>query len=74
MKNCSNLYFLSTLACRLSECLDENELHILSADLSTLGDMLASISERQDACRDIQSTLSKPVSEEQNEHAPATPD
>lgn len=43
MKNCSNLYFLSTLACQLSECLDEDELSILSANLSTLGDMLESI-------------------------------
>lgn len=51
MSNCSNLYFLSTLACKLSECLDEDELSILSADLMTLGDMLESILARQDACR-----------------------
>lgn len=73
MKNCSNLYFLSTLACQLSECLNENELHILSADLSTLGDMLVSISARQDACRDIQSTLPKSVLEEPNKQLSTTP-
>lgn len=52
MSNCSNLYFLSTLACTLSECLDEDELSILSADLVALGDMLESILARQDVCRD----------------------
>lgn len=63
MKNCSNLYFLSTLACKLSECLDENELRILSADLSTLGYMLESISARQDACQKDESAVSESVSE-----------
>lgn len=40
MKNCTDLYFLSTVACQLSQCLSEEELTILSADLSALGDML----------------------------------
>jgi hypothetical protein len=44
---CSNLYFLSSLACKLSECLNEDELTILAADLMTLSDMLASIMARQ---------------------------
>jgi hypothetical protein len=43
MNSCTNLYFLSTLACQLAQCLDEAELEILSADLTTLADMLASI-------------------------------
>jgi hypothetical protein len=43
MNSCTNLYFLSTLACQLAQCLDETELEILSADLTTLADMLASI-------------------------------
>lgn len=50
MNYCSNLYFLSTLACKLAECMDEKELAVLSADLMTLGDMLASIVTRQAAC------------------------
>lgn len=50
--NCSNLFFLSTIACQLSECLSEDELAVLSADLVTLGDMLASIIVRQEACKD----------------------
>lgn len=52
MTNCSNLYILSTLACQLFECLSEDEIQILSADLSTLGYMLESLLARQDACSD----------------------
>lgn len=51
MNNCPNLYFLSTVACKLSECLSEEELAILSADLMTLGDMLASIIAHQSSCK-----------------------
>lgn len=51
MNNCSNLFFLSTIACRLAECLTDEELAILSADLMTLGDMIASILARNDACK-----------------------
>lgn len=57
MNQCSSLYFLSAIACQLSECLSENELAILSTDLSTLGDMLESILARRAACEE-QSPLS----------------
>jgi hypothetical protein len=50
MVNCSSLYFLSTLACQLTECMSEDALAILATDLMTLSDMLASIAARQDAC------------------------
>lgn len=49
MNNCCNLYFLSTIACKLSECLSQEELELLSADLITLADMIASILIRQSA-------------------------
>ena len=52
MKNCSNLYILSTIACQLSECIDENELEILASELTTLGYMLESILARQSVCKD----------------------
>lgn len=52
MNNCSNLYFLSTIACKLAECLTDEELAALSADLVVLGDMLVSITARQAACGD----------------------
>lgn len=50
MKNCSDLYFLSTIACKLAECLSNEELTLLGASLNALGDMLSVISARQDLC------------------------
>ncbi len=52
MNNCADLYFLSTIACRLSECLTEEELELLSANLKALGEMLEVISARQAVCRE----------------------
>lgn len=48
MNNCSNLLYLSAIACQLSECLSEEELAILSSDLVVLSDMLANLIERKD--------------------------
>ena len=58
---CSNLYFLSTIACQLSECLSTEELAVFSADLMTLADMIASILARQAAC-DSDADTPKPKS------------
>lgn len=52
MNNCCNLYLLSTIACQLAECMSDEELAILSADLMTLGDMLAGLVARKAACKD----------------------
>lgn len=41
--NCQNLYFLSILACQLAECMDKEELEILSADLNALGYLIESL-------------------------------
>ena len=49
--NCQNLYILSTIACQLVECLSEEELEILSADLMTLADMIESLLARQSICK-----------------------
>lgn len=43
MKHCANLFYLSTIACRLAE----QELAELAADLVTLSDMLANIITRR---------------------------
>ena len=43
MNSGSNLYFLSTLACGLADCLSEKEVAVLAADLVVLSDMLANI-------------------------------
>lgn len=48
---CPDLYFLSTLACRLAECVDDDDLPVLASSLTVLGDMIAVIVARQDACR-----------------------
>jgi len=53
MKNCSNLYILSTIACQLAECLTEAELAKLSTDLVLLGDMLANLIAEQVLCSSI---------------------
>ena len=50
--NCQNLYFLSTIACQLAECLAEDELERLSADLTALGYMIESLLAHRDVCRD----------------------
>lgn len=50
MTPCQNLYFLSTIACKLSECLTEEELAELSADLVVLSDMLANILAHKESC------------------------
>lgn len=50
--NCQNLYFLSTIACQLAECLDEKELEMLSADLTVLGYMIESLLAHQKICGD----------------------
>lgn len=50
MKNCCNLYLLSTLACQLAECLSKEELATLSADLVVLGDMLANLLAHEALC------------------------
>lgn len=49
MNNCQNLYLLSAIACRLADCLSEEELTVLSADLVVLGDMLANLLARKDS-------------------------
>ena len=43
MSNCTNLFYLSTISCQLSECLSTDELTLLAADLVVLSDMLANL-------------------------------
>ena len=50
MNSCSNLFYLSSVACGLSECLSEKELTSLAADLVVLSDMLANIIAHQALC------------------------
>lgn len=50
MTNCSNLFFLSSLACKLAECLSDDELSVLATELTALGDMLEVLIAQQAAC------------------------
>lgn len=50
MNNCCDLYFLSTLACRIGECLDDDELALLAANLMTLGDLLGVLIAKKAIC------------------------
>ena len=51
MNSCTNLYFLSTLACQMASCLSDEELAVLSADLVVLGDLLANVLARNALCQ-----------------------
>ncbi|MGM9937770.1 MAG: hypothetical protein ACI38A_10530 [Candidatus Ornithomonoglobus sp.] len=51
MNSCTDLFTLSAIACKLSECLSEDELAVLSANLMALGDMLEVVLARRAACR-----------------------
>ncbi|MGN0396076.1 MAG: DUF6774 domain-containing protein [Coprococcus sp.] len=53
MNHCSNLYFLSTIACQLADCLDKDDLAILAADLVVLSDLLANILVRMENTSEI---------------------
>lgn len=52
MKNCNNLYLLSTLACQITDCLSEKEAGVLAADLATISCMISAI-----LARDIASAI-----------------
>ena len=54
MQNCSNLYFLTTLACQLADCLSGDELTILAADLVVMADLLTNIVARNDLKKGLQ--------------------
>lgn len=52
MNNCTDLYFLSTIACKMAECTPDNHtLALLAASVTTLGDMLAVIAAHRDVCK-----------------------
>lgn len=50
MKNCSNLYFLSTIACGLEDYLTKEELELLAANLKALGELLEVLLAHQTSC------------------------
>lgn len=63
MPDCQNLYVLSTVACKPAECLSEEELAALSADLVVLGDMLANLLAKDVLCKSYCSTCKEGIAE-----------
>ncbi|WP_312106344.1 DUF6774 domain-containing protein [Lachnoclostridium sp.] len=53
MNGCTDILLISTIACRIAECLDDNELALLAADLLLLSDSLNAIAVRRAICNDI---------------------
>ena len=51
MSDCNNLYILSAIAGQLANCMSEDELNKLSADLVVLGDMLVNIIAQKNLCK-----------------------
>ena len=51
MRNCLDLYFLSTIACKLPECLSKEELAVVAASLRALGEMLEVVLTCQESCQ-----------------------
>ena len=48
---CSDIYFLSTIACQIAEYTPDNkELIVLATSLTALGDMLSVIATKRDVC------------------------
>lgn len=62
MQNCSNLFFLSALSCQLADCLSDDEIVILAADLVVLSDMLANVAARNSIC----TSTDKPTCDTEN--------
>ncbi|ABX40741.1 DUF6774 domain-containing protein [Lachnoclostridium phytofermentans] len=53
MSSCTDILLISSVACRIAECLDDNELALLAADLLFLSDALNAIAVRRAVCKDI---------------------
>lgn len=47
MSSCCDILFISTLACQIADCLDDDELSLLAADTTLLSDALNAISVRR---------------------------
>ncbi|WP_408643065.1 DUF6774 domain-containing protein [Lacrimispora aerotolerans] len=50
MNNCCDVLFISSLACQIADCLNDDELSILAADTLLLSDSLNAIAVRRSIC------------------------
>ena len=53
MENCTDLFILSSIACKISECLTDDELALLAVNLTTLADMLQTTLTRRTVCKTV---------------------
>lgn len=53
MGYCCDLLFITTLACQIADCLNENELSILAADLELLSEAIAARRSISNTCTNI---------------------
>ena len=51
MENCTDLFLLSAIACKIAECLTEEELALVAANFTALGDMLQVLIARRAMCK-----------------------
>lgn len=50
MDECELVLFISTIACSIAKCYNDDELELMASIFSQLGDSLATISARRDLC------------------------
>ncbi|MDF2543321.1 MAG: hypothetical protein K0S47_3039 [Herbinix sp.] len=50
MQSCEFVTYITAIACALTKCYDEDELNLLAATFSQLGDTLATILAREALC------------------------
>lgn len=53
MTSCELVTFVSSIACALSNCYEDEELAVLAAALTQLGDTLSTILAHKEDCKDI---------------------
>lgn len=66
MDECELIVFVSAVACSLSKCLSTDELTLLSAVFTQLGDSLATILTRRELCSDMNTDSPINMNEDSN--------
>lgn len=56
MEECELVLFISTVACTIAKCYNDDELALLGSIFSQLGDTLATIEARRDLCNNNDKT------------------
>ena len=53
MRSCELVTFVTAIACAIAQCYPEEDLPVLAAVLTQLGDTLATIITQEEACKDV---------------------